>query len=64
MLILTRRIGEQIMIGDDIVVTVISDRQGQIGLGIDAPRDVSIHRAEIFERIQAEQQQKKAANDG
>lgn len=62
MLILTRYLGQQIVIGENVTVTVLPGSQGQVRLGIDAPRDVPIHRAEIFERIQAEQ--KKAANDG
>ena len=55
MLILTRRCGEGIKIGRDITVTVLGIKGNQIRLGIDAPKDVSVHRNEIFERIQAEQ---------
>ena len=51
MLILTRKIGEKIIIGEDIVVTVTDIRGNQISLGIDAPLDVCIHRDEIHERI-------------
>jgi carbon storage regulator len=52
MLILTRSKNESVIIGDDIKVTVISDRHGQIKLGIDAPEDVEIWREEIYQQIQ------------
>jgi len=51
MLILTRRIGESIIIDDDIVVKVLGDTHGQIKIGIDAPLDVPVHREEVFNRI-------------
>lgn len=54
MLILTRKVGEMIMIGDDIVVKVLGVRSGQVKIGVQAPRDLPVHREEIFERIQAE----------
>jgi carbon storage regulator len=54
MLILTRRIGEAIMIGDNVVVKVMGVRRGQIKIGIEAPRDVSVFREEIHERMQRE----------
>jgi len=57
MLILTRRVGERFMIGDNVVVTVLSARGNQIRLGVDAPRDVSVHRQEIYERIQMQKEQ-------
>lgn len=56
MLILSRRIGEDIRIGDDIVVTVISVQGMQVKLGIAAPSAVAVHREEIYQRIQAEKQ--------
>lgn len=51
MLILTRRVGETIIIGDDIRIVVVDIKQNQIRLGIEAPLDVSVHRLEIYERI-------------
>jgi carbon storage regulator len=54
MLILTRRGGESVIIGDDVKITVLAVRGNQVRLGIDAPKDVSVHREEIYERIQNE----------
>jgi carbon storage regulator len=54
MLILTRKVGEVIMIGEDIVVKVLGVRSGQVKIGIEAPRALPVHRQEIFERIQSE----------
>ena len=54
MLILSRKEGESLVIGDDIVVTVLSIRKQQIRFGISAPSDVSVHREEVYERIAAE----------
>jgi carbon storage regulator len=54
MLILTRRVGETLIIADNIKVTVLGVRGHQVRLGVDAPRDVSVHREEIYERIQEE----------
>ena len=51
MLILTRRVGESLKIGDDVTVTVLASKGNQIRIGIDAPRDVEVHREEIYERI-------------
>ena len=54
MLILTRRISESVIIGDDVKITVLGVKGNQVRLGIDAPRDVSVHREEIYMRIQEE----------
>jgi carbon storage regulator len=51
MLVLTRKVGEQIRIGEDILVTVLDMTKGNVRLGIEAPRQVSIHRHEVYERI-------------
>ncbi len=55
MLILTRRAGETLMIGDGIEITVLGTKGNQVRLGVKAPRDVPVHRAEIYERIRQEQ---------
>lgn len=62
MLILTRRVGEAVRIGDDVTLTVLGVKGSQVRLGIDAPRDVSVHRQEIYERVNEEQPKKEAAN--
>lgn len=51
MLILTRKVGESLLIGDDIAITVLSVRGNQVKIGINAPKDVSVHREEIYQRI-------------
>ena len=55
MLILTRRVGETLMIGDEVTVTVLGVKGNQVRIGVNAPRDVTVHREEIYERIKAEQ---------
>ena len=54
MLILTRRVDEHIRIGDDIIVTVVRINRGQVSLGISAPRDVAVHREEVYGRLREE----------
>lgn len=61
MLILTRRVGESLIIGDDVVVNVLGVKGNQVRIGVDAPKDVTVHREEIYDRIQAEKDQ---PNDG
>lgn len=52
MLILTRRVGESLMVGDDITITVLGVKGNQVRIGVNAPRDVAVHREEIYNRIQ------------
>ena len=54
MLILTRRVGESVMIGDEVTITVLGVKGNQVRIGINAPKDVSVHRQEIYERIRKE----------
>jgi len=56
MLILTRRVGETVMIGDDVTITVLGVKGNQVRVGINAPKSVAVHREEIYERIKREQQ--------
>lgn len=56
MLILTRRVGETVMIGNDVTVTVLGVKGHQVRIGVNAPKSVAVHREEIYERIKREQQ--------
>lgn len=63
MLILTRRVGETLMIGDKVTVTVLGVKGNQVRLGINAPKDVAVHREEIFQRIQREDASKQGGGE-
>jgi carbon storage regulator len=54
MLILTRRVGETVVIGDEVTVTVLGIKGNQVRIGVKAPKNVAVHREEIFERIRVE----------
>ncbi len=56
MLILTRRVGETLMIGDEVTVTVLGVKGNQVRVGVNAPRNVAVHREEIYDRIRDEDQ--------
>ena len=58
MLILTRKVGEALKIGDEVTVTVMGVKGNQVKIGIDAPKDVAVHREEIYEKVQAEKAQR------
>ncbi len=62
MLILTRRVGETLMIGDEVTVTVLGVKGNQVRIVVNAPREVAVHREEIYERIKAEENQAEVGN--
>jgi carbon storage regulator len=62
MLILTRRTGESVIIGDGVTVTVLGVKGNQVRVGINAPKEVAVHREEVFERIRTEEQAAKPRN--
>ena len=64
MLILTRRVGETLMVGEDITVTVLGVKGNQVRVGINAPRNVAVHREEIYNKIQRDDEQKSAEVSG
>lgn len=64
MLILTRRVGETLMIGDEVTVTILGVKGNQVRVGVNAPRDVAVHREEIYERIKREQAEQDAQSGG
>lgn len=62
MLILTRKIGETLMIGDNVTVTVLDVKGNQVRVGVNAPRDVAVHREEIYDKIQKEDKRDNSEN--
>ena len=63
-MILTRRIGETLMVGDDVTVTVLGVKGNQVRIGVNAPKDVAVHREEIYQRIQKEKDAGGTDTDG
>ncbi len=63
MLILTRRVGETLMIGDEVTVTVLGVKGNQVRIGVNAPKDVAVHREEIYDRIKNEDERECLADD-
>jgi len=63
MLILTRRVGETLMVGDEVTVTVLGVKGNQVRIGVNAPKEVAVHREEIYQRIKQEQEGAANAED-
>jgi len=63
MLILTRRVGETLMIGDEVTVTVLGVKGNQVRIGVNAPKEVAVHREEIYDRIKREQETSHVSGD-
>ncbi len=64
MLILTRRVGETLMVGDDVTITVLGVKGNQVRIGVNAPKDVAVHREEIYDRIRREKGGAEPSGDG
>jgi len=63
MLILTRRVGETLMVGDEVTVTVLGVKGNQVRIGVNAPKEVAVHREEIYQRIKQEQEEEAKTED-